>query len=82
MIPPRNLPPRGMDARLAVLDVLIGKLSQQVEAHERWHQDMLQRTVDNAGPKRLAVLALVIATISAIAALLTAAAALKGGALP
>lgn len=82
MIPPRNLPPRGMDARLAVLDVLIGKLSQQVEAHERWHQDMLQRTVDNAGPRRLAVLALVIAAIAAMASVLAAVATLKGHGVP
>lgn len=64
-----------LDSRLSRMDMLISQLATQNERHETWHRDMLVRAGEAGHNSRIAVWALVISAGAAIAALLTAAAA-------
>lgn len=65
-----------LDARLALMDQLIARLGAQVADHERWHRDITVRADEAGAARRLSVWAVVIAAVAAIAAMITAMAAL------
>lgn len=65
-----------LDARLVLMDKLITRLGEQVSDHERWHRDITVRADEAGAARRLSVWAVVIAAVAAIAAMITAMAAL------
>lgn len=64
-----------MASQLGRLDTLIGKLDNQLEAHETWHRDMLIRSGDQRSARSLAALALAVAIIGALSGVAAAVAA-------
>lgn len=72
MSPGRHVTPDELGAQVMRLDQLIGRLDDQIAAHETWHRDLLLRAGEHRQSARLAVWAIIIAAVSAAAALVTA----------
>lgn len=61
-----------LTAQVTRLDQLIGRLDDQITAHENWHRDVLLRAGETGQSARLAVWAIMISAVSAAAALVVA----------